>query len=315
MDEYFKVLGLSPGASPEEIRQAYKDLVNVWHPDRFTHDPRLQQKAQEELKKINDAFEKLHPNDPEKAQPPPVAPKYATERTGPHKTTPAPSKHTDLRLAGGIFIAFVIAFALYRNVITKPDAPATPAPPLPQFHVAEGSVPSEPEHKELAPTPTPEEILARKRKEAERWGAATFAPDKTGPESTAPPPHPAKISGYFTVGSTKEDVLAIQGTPDTSSTNLLKYGESNVYFEEGKVSGWENHSPRLKVKLKPTTHTSGSTFTVGSSKDQVLSVEGTPDSFSESEFMYGESSVHFENGRVTSWFSRNPPLKVRMQPR
>jgi curved DNA-binding protein CbpA len=41
----FNVLGLKPDASFDEVKQAYKDLVNVWHPDRFTHNPRLADKG------------------------------------------------------------------------------------------------------------------------------------------------------------------------------------------------------------------------------------------------------------------------------
>jgi Flp pilus assembly protein TadD len=58
MDKYYQILGLNPGASEEEIKQAYKDLVKVWHPDRFS-DPRLKEKANEKLKEINFAYEKL----------------------------------------------------------------------------------------------------------------------------------------------------------------------------------------------------------------------------------------------------------------
>ena len=54
-----EILGVSPTASPEEIRQVYHDLVKVWHPDRFAHDARLQQHAQEKLKEINEAYDFL----------------------------------------------------------------------------------------------------------------------------------------------------------------------------------------------------------------------------------------------------------------
>lgn len=54
-----EALGLAPGASAQELKAAYRDMAKVWHPDRFTHDPRLQQKAQERLKEINDAYRQL----------------------------------------------------------------------------------------------------------------------------------------------------------------------------------------------------------------------------------------------------------------
>lgn len=54
-----EVLGVAEGASAQELKVAYRDLAKVWHPDRFTHDPRLQQKAQEKLKEINEAYEQL----------------------------------------------------------------------------------------------------------------------------------------------------------------------------------------------------------------------------------------------------------------
>lgn len=60
-----RVLGLKPGASAQEIKAAYRDLAKVWHPDRFGHDPRLQQKAQEQLKEINEAYQRLLAGDHE----------------------------------------------------------------------------------------------------------------------------------------------------------------------------------------------------------------------------------------------------------
>ena len=54
---YFEILELPPGASIEELNQAYKDLVNIWHPDRFSNNPRLKRKAEEKLKEVNRAYE------------------------------------------------------------------------------------------------------------------------------------------------------------------------------------------------------------------------------------------------------------------
>lgn len=54
-ERYYKILDLRSGASPEEIHQGYIDMIWVWHPDRFTGHPRLQQKAHHKLQEINEA--------------------------------------------------------------------------------------------------------------------------------------------------------------------------------------------------------------------------------------------------------------------
>jgi curved DNA-binding protein CbpA len=45
------------GLSQADIKRAYRDLAKVWHPDRFSGDSTLQQKAQEKLKRINAAID------------------------------------------------------------------------------------------------------------------------------------------------------------------------------------------------------------------------------------------------------------------
>ena len=58
-EEFYRLLDVGPDASADEIRQEYLTLVNVWHPDRFAHDPILQGRAMEKLKAINGAFERI----------------------------------------------------------------------------------------------------------------------------------------------------------------------------------------------------------------------------------------------------------------
>ena len=53
----FEILDLDPSVSLQELRTAYRDLVSVWHPDRYAHNPRLQQKAEQKLRQLNAAFE------------------------------------------------------------------------------------------------------------------------------------------------------------------------------------------------------------------------------------------------------------------
>jgi len=57
LSKAYELLGVKPGVSNRELKAAHRDLAKVWHPDRFVHDPRLQEKAQEKLKEINEAYE------------------------------------------------------------------------------------------------------------------------------------------------------------------------------------------------------------------------------------------------------------------
>jgi hypothetical protein len=42
-----------------QLKQAYHDLVQVWHPDKHSHNERLRKKADEKMKEINQAYEVL----------------------------------------------------------------------------------------------------------------------------------------------------------------------------------------------------------------------------------------------------------------
>jgi len=74
LSKAYELLGVKPGVSSTELKAAHRDLAKVWHPDRFVHDPRLQEKAQEKLKEINEAYELLISNKTPRAAPPPRSP-------------------------------------------------------------------------------------------------------------------------------------------------------------------------------------------------------------------------------------------------
>lgn len=51
----YKVLGVSPNASDEEIKKAYRELVKKYHPDRNPDDPH----AAEKMNEINAAYDQI----------------------------------------------------------------------------------------------------------------------------------------------------------------------------------------------------------------------------------------------------------------
>lgn len=53
------LFGLTPSTGSTQLKQAYRDLIEVWHPDRFAHNPRLQLKAEAMTKLINAAYQRL----------------------------------------------------------------------------------------------------------------------------------------------------------------------------------------------------------------------------------------------------------------
>jgi len=59
IEPHFEMLELQPGASLKEIKESYRELVQVWHPDRFQTNPNLQKRAHLKLQQINESYEVL----------------------------------------------------------------------------------------------------------------------------------------------------------------------------------------------------------------------------------------------------------------
>ena len=79
---YYAILELSPGASDAEIKRAWHEHMQVWHPDRFVHSPTLHRKAEARTQLINQAYQTL--SDPA------ARARYDAGRQHPSSPTPPP---------------------------------------------------------------------------------------------------------------------------------------------------------------------------------------------------------------------------------
>ena len=58
MNDPYSVLGVSPDASDEEIKRAYRELARKYHPDNYQNNP-LADLAEEKMKAINEAYDAI----------------------------------------------------------------------------------------------------------------------------------------------------------------------------------------------------------------------------------------------------------------
>ena len=58
MSDPYKVLGVSPNATDEEIKKAYRALARKYHPDNYVNNP-LADLVQEKMKEINEAYDQI----------------------------------------------------------------------------------------------------------------------------------------------------------------------------------------------------------------------------------------------------------------
>ena len=55
----FQILEVDETASPKEIKQAWKDMLFFWHPDKHQNNERRRRFAGEKTKLINEAFDRI----------------------------------------------------------------------------------------------------------------------------------------------------------------------------------------------------------------------------------------------------------------
>ena len=329
-----QVLELNPSAAPSDIRLAYHMLVKVWHPDRFQSDPSLKQAADEKLKAINSAYVFLTSNGarsapPRRPAPPPREPSSASA------PPPARSGIFSLRNGLAVFGGFsilqrlaVLAIGLGGSAIflkvmdtTLSSDPATAHIYL-DYRSALVQQIDGPRHRLWAGI---ENALHRFSHPSESPLAAalpsTASADDQPYKAAARSAQPSKkrivltkVQPIITIGLTKDEVIANAGAPTYASDGKLVFGASEVYLKDGSVVGWNiDPASRLHVKLWPTSNVDRTlrVFSVDSTKDDVLVVQGTPTLLSQDKFGYGSSEVYFRNNRVVSW--KNDPASIPLR--
>ena len=328
-----QTLGINSDATEEETKAAHHLLVKIWDPSRFQNDTE-KVAAGEKIKGFNSAYFILAAAPPSSARPstrPPIppAPPVAAEESQPPDAPPVALPQSRWRsflnlgpflkssiIVGAIALAAILLFAadsfLASNATTARFYLSNKAEGMKVLSTLKrgimGTSDSQPAETASAPAvPAHETRPAQAVKQTSQHHER-----KTQSAPTVALP-------YLTTGLTKEEVLSVQGIPTSSSENKLTYKGSELYFKDGRVIGWkiDAASAPMRVKLWPDAAVDGSLkyFGVGSSKNEVLVIQGTPDLLTEDKFGYGESEVYFKNNRVVSW-KDNPgsaPLRTEFR--
>jgi len=106
----------------------------------------------------------------------------------------------------------------------------------------------------------------------------------------------------FSIGAHKDEVLYVQGTPTRIDASKWYYGLSEVTLKDNKVVAYNNFFNALKVLVQPRGGVGPAShpkhFTIGSTQDEVLAVQGTPTSIQANLWSYELSDVWFHEGKV-----------------
>ena len=58
VNDPYKVLGINPNATDDEVKAAYREMARKYHPDNYTNNP-LSELAQEKMQEINEAYDTI----------------------------------------------------------------------------------------------------------------------------------------------------------------------------------------------------------------------------------------------------------------
>lgn len=306
MEDYvrsYRILGIRPGDSWQELRTAYKSAVRKWHPDRFAQNHPERKQAEEQIKEINRAYQELESYYKENGVLPSIS---ETRHEAPPITPPPPEPAVPEATA----TEFSSAIGAYDRAsrLAKPAAKGT-AWWLPWVIAAIlmflSYILVTPADKDPG-LETPDPPVMR-------------SPDPVDTPSTTTHPESGK---YLAVGMTLDQVYALLGTPTRTEKNHetteWRYGDAIVFFRVGRVTDWIDSPDHRLMAVNPIALPSAEppkTFQRNSTPEEVRAAQGTPIRETDAMWDYGLSQVFFQHGRVVGWHdSPLHPLKIRRDP-
>jgi hypothetical protein len=332
-------------ASAAEIESTYLTLVKVWHPDRFQSDPKLRSAAEEKLKEINAAHDYLNAAPPveedrssgpepepvpkpeeafkeEFVQPAQISEELADEvRRVLERYENRSHSQIFFKIAavlGGLALVallwFTMDFFLSANPTTArfwEEYKAEISRDVQANGVRLWDSVRDSARASKNESPLPPASAAAQESAAPKVSKVE-TPGKARPVTAV---NEAHARPYLTSGLTTMEVLSTLGNPTSSSGEKMFYDGSEIDFKNGRVAGWKIDSKsQIRVKLWPDQPLvpGVTTFAVGSSKSDVIALQGTPRFFSDKEFRYGGSVVFFENDRVAGWEEDAATVRLRV---
>lgn len=235
----YQTLDLEPGCSWTELQSAYRRLVQKWHPDRHQNHPDMHQLAAQRILELNEAFETLSqhhtrygylPGEPALAQRAAALTESKRVRTNHRNVEPIVLGTTERTPWWLLTIAvLVLCYALY--LAFSDNTHLIGSPPTLDDNAVQGL-----DADETLGMPAADTLLGISEPEPPAPSATTKA---------IAPPLPA---AFFARGDSPGKVIEAQGIPNRTVGDIWFYGQSEVYFNKGKVVSWrEAPSNPLKV--------------------------------------------------------------------
>lgn len=309
MTNYYAILETEDFASPDDIKKAHRRLSKLYHPDRNNGD----KLCEEKFKQVQNAYEQLSDPYLKMLHDERLNAYYATGQdtsnyyyhfTAPQQQEPVHTtrKRKNFYFPWGIII--LVSGWIFRSLSNDDSADLNYS----DIKVVDQST-----------------LNAIKQD----TGLSVLFPGLSAEHDTGNMVSNASTEvaqgTYFTIGSSKSKVAEVQGfpfstQPGSAMESTWHYGKSYIQFENDIVSGYSNADNNLLVKMVPSAsfkeEKKDSAFSIGSTRDEVLSVQGTPVSANanfllhEETWYYGSSIVTFRNDVVIS-FINNGSLRIR----